>query len=447
MAKQTTLQTKNPQTPRAIALDLIDSIITHNQHLQDAIEKNPDFANLEPRDRRFARRITSTTLRHYGECNAYLKRYLDRMPSGANRKASYILLMATAEIIILEASHHAAVDQAVTLAKQNKLAHLSGLINAVLRKIATNAEKIRTEKPKPLLNLPPWLKKALIADYGKAEAEAVASSLMHPPALDLTAKDNPKKWAQKLEGRFIPPHTIRLADAHVPSLPGYEEGAWWVQDIAATLPVRILVEALGGNIHNKRIADLCAAPGGKTAQLLALGGEVIAIDKSSKRMERFKSNMERLNLNPQTIVADATRWKADAPLDAVLIDAPCSSSGTCRRNPDILAHEKSPDFAKLNKLQHDLLDASVSMLKPNGIAIYAVCSLLKQEGENIVANPPKGLSPLAIASLPEGFNATPQGHTLRVMPHQFNLDSAANIPQGSDGFFIACFRRLASSAE
>ena len=442
MAKQTTQQTKNnPQPARAIALDLIDSIITHNQRLQDAIEKNPDFANLEPRDRRFARRITSSALRHYGECNAYLKRYLDRMPSGANRKASYILLMATAEIIILEASHHAAVDQAVSLAKQSGLSHLSGLINAVLRKIATDAEKIRTEKPKPLLNLPPWLKDPLIADYGKAEAEAIAASLMHPPALDLTAKDNPKKWAQKLEGKFIAPHTIRLTDAHVPSLPGYDEGAWWVQDIAATLPVRILFEALGGNIHNKRIADLCAAPGGKTAQLLALGGEVIAIDKSSKRMERLKSNMERLNLTPRTIIADATHWKPDTPLDAVLIDAPCSSSGTCRRNPDILCHEKPPNLAELNKLQRKLLEASVSMLKPNGIAIYAVCSLLTQEGENIVTDPPKGLMPLAIASPPKEFDATPQGHTLRVMPHQFKLDTEANIPQGSDGFFIACFTR------
>lgn len=424
---------------RVAALDIFSAVIGRGLPLQETIAQYPGFDALEPRDRRQCRRLISLTLRHHGEARALLQQHLARLPSGRNTPASHILMMASAEMIWGEGEAHAVVDQSVRLAKASGFGHLAGLTNAVLRKIAAGREETLAAEPQPMLNLPDWLARELDRDWG-AEAEAIAHSLMALPGLDLTVRKDAASWAERLGGTRLAHGSIRVADGHVPALEGYQDGAWWVQDAAASLPAQLM-----GPLAGKRVADCCAAPGGKTAQLCAAGAEVIALDSSSQRLERLQENMARLGFSPEVITADATTWRPDAPLDAVLIDAPCSATGTIRRRPDILSHQKAPDFHRLAEIQRGLLNAATAMVKPGGVVIYATCSLLRREGEAIVKTPPQGLAPMAFdaAEMPAGFTtmATAGAHTMRLMPDALRLDTTANMPQGNDGFFIARFTR------
>ena len=367
--------------------------------------------------------------------------HVKSLPKGKNRKAGFTLIMAVAEMVMGAGDAHAAVDQSVRLVKESGLGHLGGLANAVLRKIAVDAETLGKQQPDPWVNLPGWLASAIKSDWGD-EAGRIASSLMAPPALDLTLRnpDDAPALAGQLGGTVLPTGGIRLAEGHVPDLPGYDDGRWWVQDAASSLPVGLL-----GDIRGKRVADCCAAPGGKTAQCCAAGAATTAIDSSDARLELLRQNMARLGLAPEPVVADAQRYVPEAPFDAVLIDAPCSATGTIRRRPDILCHDAAPDFARLGETQRGILEASARMARPGGVVVYAVCSLLKREGEAIVRTPPHGLKPMPFtaAEHPAGFtlDASDGTHMMRVMPDALRLDSAGELPQGNDGFFIARFSR------
>lgn len=401
--------------------------------LQDSLEKHEGYAGLEARDRRFARRIITLGLRHHGEVLAVIRQHVKSLPRGRNRMAGLILQMAAAELIYGEAKPHAVVDQSVRLAHGHKCGHLGGLINAVLRKISPD------DAPgKPMANLPPWLKQALIKDWGEDKAQNIAAMMMQPPPLDLRPKADPDTLAKTLDGVAIPHGSVRLSDGMVTALAGYDEGAWWVQDAAASLPAMLVNPEAEQNI-----ADLCAAPGGKTAQLCAAGAKVFAVDIAAKRNRRLKTNMERLQFSPEMITADATGWMPETPLDAVLIDAPCSATGTIRRRPDILGHSDAPDLAGLNTIQRRLFEQGAKMIKPGGILVYATCSVLKAEGEAIVADIPKGLETLPIHDDEiKGFRRNPgaASHHLRIMPDALELGD--DIIQGNDGFFIARFRRI-----
>ena len=426
---------------RMVALDLLDAVMGRGLPLQDSIANHPDYGGLEPRDRRFCRRLVSLALRHHGEARAMLAPHVKTLPKGKNRRAAFALIMATAEMVMGGGEAHAVVDQSVRLVKASDLGHLGGLTNAVLRKIAANVEALGKQTPDPWVNFPAWLAGAIRSDWG-GEADRVARSLMAPPALDLTPKDpgEAPALAEELGGLLLPCGSVRLAEGHVPALPGYDEGRWWVQDAAASLPLRLM-----GDIRGARVADFCAAPGGKTAQCCAAGARTTAIDSSAARMKRLQENMARLNLDPEPVVADAMDYAPETPFDAVLIDAPCSATGTIRRRPDILCHETPPDFAALRRTQRGLLDASARMLKPGGVVVYAVCSLLKREGEEIVRTPPEGLEPMPFteAEQPPGFatDASDGAHMTRLMPDALSLDSGGDLPQGNDGFFIARFTR------
>ena len=432
MARQKPRQ-QQPTLARQIALNLLDVVMSRGLPLQDSIEADPRYAELEARDRRFCRRLVTLTLRHHGQARAALAQHVKKIPDGRNQKAGLILIMGAAELMAGDASPHAVVDQSVRLAHFHKCGHLGGLVNAVLRKITPES------KPEdPMLNLPSWLKKALKKDWGKEQAATVAAMLMQPPPLDLRPKSDASALAKKLDGCETPNGSVRLNDGMVMSLPGYDEGAWWVQDAAASIAAQLLDAKAG-----ETVIDLCAAPGGKTAQLCSTGATVIAVDAAKHRMGRLKANMQRLGFNPDLVLADGMSWLPDYEVDAVLLDAPCSATGTIRRRPDILCHQSPPDLAKLNRLQQGLLKQAARMVKPGGIVVYVTCSIMKDEGEKITANAPQELIPMPISDEAlKGFRRHPGNadHEARLMPDALELHQ--DFIQGNDGFYIARFRQI-----
>ena len=429
-------------TSRQIVQDLMQVIIGRGLPLQDALSQHDGWSNLDDRDRRFSRRLITMILRHHGEAKAVLKSQMTKPLSRRDRKAEAILIMAIVELIWAESDSHAAVDQAVKLMRSNGFRHLTGLANGVLRNIDRRRDDIKAMPHDPMINAPVWLRDALIQDWGD-DAAAIMASLLAPPPLDLRPKNDASGWAERLGGMAMPHGSVRLSEGMVSALDGYDEGAWWVQDAAASLPVMAM-----GDLNGKTVIDCCAAPGGKTAQLEAAGAAVIALDQSAARMKTLQENMSRLGLNPNVVVADGTTWQPDELVDAVLLDAPCSATGTIRRRPDILSHKTAPDLAMLNALQSALLNQAAAWLKPGGVLVYATCSVLKAEGEAIAATAPAGLEPCPItADDAPGFILTPSdGLAVRVMPDAIkfdpqDLDTSANIPQGNDGFFMAKFTK------
>ena len=321
------------------------------------------------------RRLAATVLRRLGTLRHLIGGFLEKgFPSDAPR-AETILLLGAAQILWLEVPDHAAVDLSVRLAQADRRAgRYAGLVNAVLRRVAQNGAAPADDVSR---DTPEWLLKRWSKTYGADTARAIAAANGHEPALDLTVKRDAESWAERLRGRVLPTGTVRtLAHGAISLLPGFSEGAWWVQDAAAALPVRLF-----GDVRGMTVADLCAAPGGKTAQLAFGGARVTAVDRSPGRINRLRENLTRLSLSAGTVAADALEWAAE-PFDAVLLDAPCSSTGTIRRHPDVPWLKSEADLSALTSLQQRLLDRTVELLKPGATLIYCVCSLEPEEGEN-----------------------------------------------------------------
>jgi 16S rRNA (cytosine967-C5)-methyltransferase len=328
---------------------------------------------------------------------------------------------------------HAAVDLSVRLASGPRNGRYAGLINAVLRRV-TREGRERYEAIDPALDTPDWLRERWRASYGDAVAAAIMQAHRAEPPLDLTAKSDPAHWAEALGGTLLPSGTIRVATGgNVTALLGFAEGAWWVQDAAASIPVRLL-----GNVTGKHVADLCAAPGGKTAQLASNGAKVLAVDRSPKRMERLRDNLARLSLTADIVVADATEWSG-GPFDAVLLDAPCTATGTIRRHPDLPWQKRPEDLASLASLQSRLLDRAAELTKPGGLLVYATCSLEPEEGERqvegfLARHGDFTLAPIAATEVPGFEEALTSQGWLRILP--------CHLEQGGcDGFFAARLRR------
>jgi len=437
---------------RLVVLDLMAEIIGKGHPLQEAIKRHEDWGRLEDRDRRFARRLITITLRYRRTAKAILSRYLQKPINRKDRKAEAILILAVVELVWADGDGYAVVDQAVRMMRGKGFTHMTGLANAVLRKVARDQDSLKNEDYDPMVNAPKWLQETLEEDWPD-EAKAVMAAMLSEPSLDFTCAEDAEGWAAKLDGALLAHGTIRRRDGNPALLDGYDDGKWWVQDAAATLPALILEKVMGG-MAGKSVIDLCAAPGGKTAQLVAMGADVTAIDSSAERLKTLNANMKRLNMSPDVITADGTSWTPDAPVDAILLDAPCSATGTLRRRPDILSHDQAPDLKTLNKAQRDLMKAAAKWLKPGGVMVYATCSILKAEGERIMENLPHTLSINPIESnMINGINLKidEQGFA-RVMPDAVDtkdakitpedMDSTANIPQGNDGFFIACLTKI-----
>lgn len=360
---------------RISAADMLDGVLRHGRPL-DVQSEGKTQSVLPERDRALARRLAATVLRRLGTLRHLLGLFLQQgLPANAPRVETALLLGA-AQILWLEVPDHAAVDLSVRLAQADRrAAHYAGLINAVLRRIAENGATRLAGIDTLLLDTPPWLMARWAAAYGEDIARAIAQAHAQEPALDLTVKNHPEIWAERLGGRVLPTGSVRIAAAgQIPQLPGYQDGAWWVQDAAAALPARLF-----GDVRCLRIADLCAAPGGKTAQLAHGGAQVTAVDRANVRMEKVRENLARLGLSAETVVADATTWNG-GPFDAVLLDAPCFSTGTIRRHPDIPWVKRAADIVSLVSLQDRLLDHAVTLLKPGGTLVYCTCSLEPEEG-------------------------------------------------------------------
>ena len=382
---------------RRIAADIVDGVLRRHRALDEMFERTAAhgaaaavapaaaLAALPDRDRALVRALAATVLRRLGTLRHILGSYLERgLPATAPRVET-ALLIGAAQILFLQVPDHAAVDLAVQLARGDKhAAHFAGLVNAVLRRVASDGRERLSALDPAVLDTPPWLMARWIETYGADTAHAIAAANGTEPALDLTVKADPELWAARLGGRVLPTGSVRLvAHGSVTALPGFDEGAWWVQDAAAALPARLF-----GDVRNLRIADLCAAPGGKAAQLAAAGAFVTAIDRSPARLNRLRENFARLRLSAELVPADATAYTPegnDRTFDAVLVDAPCSATGTIRRHPDVQWLKSEADIDALAALQRRLIDRAAALTKSGGTLVYCTCSLEPQENEIVVA--------------------------------------------------------------
>lgn len=366
------------QTPdsRLIAWQLLDSVLLRGLPLDQAFAEHAALARLSVRDRAFVRLLTATTLRRLGQIDAALDRLLDKPLKPDLARLKNLLRLGAAQLLFLQTPPHAAVSTALELAQMQRLGGFKGLLNAVLRRLGREGEEILAEQDAVRLNTPDWLWKSWRAAYGP-KTRAIAAATLGEPPLDLTVRDNPEDWLEPLEATLLPNGSLRLRSGYgdVRRLPGYAEGAWWVQDAAATLPARLLQP-----LEGKRVIDLCAAPGGKTAQLAAAGAQVIAVDLYEGRLALVTENLQRLGLHAETVAANAKSWRPEEPADAVLLDAPCSATGTLRRHPDVAHLKTAEDVAALAELQAALLRSALEMVKPGGLLVYTVCSLQPEEG-------------------------------------------------------------------
>jgi 16S rRNA (cytosine967-C5)-methyltransferase len=377
---------------RRIAADILDGVLHKRRTLDEQLDgaaAHPGLKTLSDRDRALMRRLVATILRRLGTLGHVLSRLLDRgIPTDAPRAQS-ALLIGAAQILWMDVPDHAAVDLSVRLVQTDRrAAKYAGLVNAVLRRCAREGQPLIDEVKSQMLDVPPWLLARWTAHYGETVARNIAVAIGYEPSLDITVKSDAAQWATRLHGEVLPTGSVRtLLQGSVMMLPGFAEGQWWVQDAAAALPARLF-----GDVAGKTIADLCAAPGGKTAQLAQVGARVTAIDRSPNRVARLRDNLARLTLEAEAVVADAVEWPKEnggdnggERFDGVLVDAPCASTGTIRRHPDVAWLRQEADIGALTALQKRLLQKAVALLKPGGTLVYCTCSLEPEEGEQAIA--------------------------------------------------------------
>lgn len=432
MSSHKTPSTKK-ETPRMLAVRILSLILDGRKPLSDAIAESGADKALQAQDRAFTRNLVLTTLRHLGEVDAVLAAFMQKPLPGKAKLVRQALRLGTAQLLFSDTPAYATVGETVNAVNALGFSGFKGLANAVLRKVAAEGKNhIPSHRNS---NIPAWLQHLLKEDYG-AEADDISTALLQEAPLDITLLKPVADEAALLSGQRIGPVTVRLAEsADVRSLPGFHEGTWQVQDLAASLPALLL-----GEVKGKAVLDLCAAPGGKTAQLASAGAIVTAVDRSAERLKILQENLTRLQLAANVIAADALTWQPEYPFDAILLDAPCSATGTVRRHPDLMYLKDASDISDMTALQWHLLTRAWTWLKPAGLLVYAVCSLQKAEGERqaerfIHETPDASLQPIRPDELKGLEKArTPEG-TLRTLPHY--------IDGGMDGFFAARFLKRA----
>ena len=430
---------------RQVATRLLGAVIekhTSLDGLTDNSNGHPQYMALDDRDRSLVRAILGAALRNRGSIEAAIGQLIDR-PLPENAVAlRHLLAVAAAQILYLDLPDRAAVDLAVTAANNDpRNRRFASMVNAVLRRLSREKETFKSEVHSHASNVPAWFENCLIAAYGKDKTKAILDIQSKEPPIDLTVKGDPQMWAEKLGGIALPTGSVRLAtvEGALTSLPGFAEGEWWVQDTAASLPAKLF-----GDIEGKRVADLCAAPGGKTAQLALAGANVTALDLSANRLKRLRSNLERLKLSAEMVEANLSAYQPAELFDAILLDAPCSSTGTVRRHPDVPWTKTPEDVAKLAQLQAKLLDHAVTIVRPGGIVVFSNCSLDPLEGEKVAndllaRNPGIELLPVTkdeVCGLAELITA--EGF-VRSTPADLAHENPAL--SGMDGFFAARFKR------
>jgi len=427
---------KTPPTARAVALGIVETVLDRHRPLDEVLAGYAALGRLAPRDRAFARLQVATTLRRLGEIDALIDARLAHPLPRRARGIRHVLRLGVCQLVFLGTPAHAAVNGAVALAARRP--RQRGLVNAVLRRIA--ADRPAPAEDAPRRDTPPWLWRRWEEAYGPETARAIAAAHLEIPPLDLTVKSDPEGWAERLGAAILPTGSLRLrAPGAIADLPGFDQGAWWVQDAAAALPARLL-----GAVAGRRVIDLCAAPGGKTAQLAAAGARVVAVDRDPERIVRLAANLDRLGLAAGTLIADARTWRPKDPADFILLDAPCTATGTIRRHPDIPHLRTAADIAHFAALQDALLAAAADMLAAGGTLVYCVCSLEPEEGPERVAallarRPELRRSAIVAAEIGGLAEAMTADGALRALP--CHLADRGGI----DGFYAARLRRPAQA--
>jgi 16S rRNA (cytosine967-C5)-methyltransferase len=432
---------------RRLAARLVAGVLVHrrpfDQVLAEAVSR-PEAAALEPRDRALAHAVAAAVLRRQGELEHVLGAFLER-PLPPDRGYLWpILLTGAAQLVCLDLPAHAVVDLAVEATRRDREAHrFARLANAVLRRVAERGHELLAREDRLRLNVPEWLWRRWAATYGEEVARRIAEASLKEAPLDISAKTDAEGWARRLGGRLLPTGSIRLAPGgRIEDLPDYREGAWWVQDAAAALVTRV-----AGDVTGKAVADLCAAPGGKTASLAAAGAKVTAVDVSASRLSRLRENLQRLHLAADVVEADAASWSPGRTFDVVILDAPCSATGTIRRHPDILRLKQPEDVARMAHLQRAMLANAATLVGAGGMLLYSTCSLEPEEGaaqiEAFLAAHGRDFARVAITAGELGGEAdwiTPAGD-LRTLPFHMALEPGELA--GMDGFYVARLRRRA----
>ncbi|HEY7083815.1 MAG TPA: transcription antitermination factor NusB [Hyphomicrobiaceae bacterium] len=432
---------------RALAVQLVAGVLMEARPLEQVLGEcavSSEFAVMAPRDRALARAVAATVLRRQGELEHVLKAFLER-PLPVNKGRLWpILLTGAAQLVSLGMPPHAVVDLAVEITRRDRGARrFAKLVNAVLRRVGERGPELIRGQDATRLNVPDWLWQRWSRSYGPELARRIGEASLHEAPLDVTIKaggDSPAAWAERLGGRVLSTGSVRLTHhGRIEDLPGYGDGAWWVQDAAAALVV-----AAAGDVAGKSAADLCAAPGGKTAALAAGGAKVTAVDVSRARLARLGENLARLRLCADVIEADAAHWSPGRTFDVVVLDAPCTATGTIRRHPDILRLKRAEDVARMVQLQRAMLAQAATLVGPSGLLVYSTCSLEPEEGVMQIADFLKERTdfervPIVAAEIgAEAEWITAQGE-LRTLPCYLQQD--AEELSGLDGFYVARLRR------
>ena len=428
---------------RLAAAAALSDVVMNGRGLDEALAaaaQHPRFTTgLDDRDRALARSIVVVSLRRLGTLRRFLGRLLEKGLPKKSGQLEWILVVTAAQILFLDIPDHAAVNACVQAVRLDPASQaFAALANAVARNVARQRDE--HESDDPFVDTPTWLASRWRKTYGDEAAAAIAAANRAEVPLDITVKSDPAGWAERLDGDVLATGSVRLrGQTPVPDLPGYADGEWWVQDAAAALPARLLAAEAG-----ERVADFCAAPGGKTAQLCLTGAGVTAVDRSAERLKRFAANLERLGFSAETEVADVTAYAAQ-PFDAILLDAPCTATGTMRRHPDVGWTKRASDITTLAALQSRMLDRAAALLRPGGRLVYCTCSLEPEEGEAQIAallrrNPDLVRSPIApeeVGGLADSVTALGELRTLPCHPARL----APSRLLGLDGFYAARLTR------
>ena len=417
---------------------MLEGVFTRAKSTDDQFEQA--VAKLEPRDRAFVRLLVATVLRRLGQIDLVLGNFVERRPPD---RVINVLRLGAAQLLFIATPPHAAVATSVALVKQGHERH-AGLVNAVLRRVSEKGAALIAAQDAASVNTPLWLWKSWIAAYGEPAARATAEAHLSEPLLDITLKHEALRddWAKRLEATVLPTGSLRrIGGGRIKDLDGFTDGAWWIQDAAAALPAKMLLHVLGDTV-GKTVIDLCAAPGGKTAQLASAGCNVTAVDSSTERLGLLRANLKRLNLNADVVDADATKWRPRVLADAVLLDAPCSATGTIRRHPDLPYLKRAEDIAGFVSLQTKLLTAAADMVKPGGLIFYSVCSLQAEERRPVVEAVLAATPGLVRVKIPKEAVAGESQFVdhkgeVRTLPSQWPERG------GLDGFFGALLQRSA----